>query len=250
MKPHLTTSARPATRSAGGQRGQRGQVAEHAGRRVERADQVLAGGGVDAGLAADRRVDHAEQRGRPPAPSARPRSQHAATKPARSVTAPPPTPTTASVRVKLAPPSASQHRAATSSVLPASASGTSIGSTASPAAAQRVADRVGQRAQRRARSTHRDLGRAGQQRRQLAAAGRGRPAPSYGCSPPTGSGPSRSSTVECRRHDATDVELVRHDAARRRGRPGRHRRASAPAPRPRPRRRRPSVRTVAVATSS
>ena len=64
MKPHLTTSARPATRSAARQRGQRGQVAEHAGRRVERADQVLAGRGVDAGLAADRGVDHAEQRRR------------------------------------------------------------------------------------------------------------------------------------------------------------------------------------------
>ncbi len=45
------------------QRGQRGQVAEHAGRRVEGADQVFAGRGVDGGLAADRGVDHAEQGG-------------------------------------------------------------------------------------------------------------------------------------------------------------------------------------------
>jgi hypothetical protein len=41
---------------------------------MERADQVLAGRGVDAGLAADRRVDHAEQRGghRHPAHPAQP----------------------------------------------------------------------------------------------------------------------------------------------------------------------------------
>ena len=42
------------------QRVQRGQVAQHPGRGVEGADEVLALGGVDAGLAADRRVDHAE----------------------------------------------------------------------------------------------------------------------------------------------------------------------------------------------
>ena len=47
-----------------GQAGQRVGVGEDGGRRVEGADQVLAGTGVDAGLAADRGVDHAEQAGR------------------------------------------------------------------------------------------------------------------------------------------------------------------------------------------
>ena len=47
-----------------GQRGQGVEVHQHAGRRVEGADQVLALGGVDAGLAAHRGVDHAQQRGR------------------------------------------------------------------------------------------------------------------------------------------------------------------------------------------
>ena len=64
MKPHLTTSASPATRSASRQGGEDVEVAEHAGRRVEGADEVLALGGVDPGLAADGRVDHAEQRRR------------------------------------------------------------------------------------------------------------------------------------------------------------------------------------------
>ena len=44
-----------------GQRLERVEVAEHAGRRVERADEVLALGGVDPGLAADGGVHHAEQ---------------------------------------------------------------------------------------------------------------------------------------------------------------------------------------------
>jgi hypothetical protein len=43
---------------------ERDQVGEHAGRRVERADQVLALGDVDRGLPAHRGVGHAEQRGR------------------------------------------------------------------------------------------------------------------------------------------------------------------------------------------
>ncbi len=47
-----------------GQRLERDQVGEHAGRRVERADQILAFGDVDGGLAAHRGVGHAEQRGR------------------------------------------------------------------------------------------------------------------------------------------------------------------------------------------
>ena len=41
---------------------ERVEVAHHAGRLPERADEVLALRQVDAGLAADRRVDHAEQR--------------------------------------------------------------------------------------------------------------------------------------------------------------------------------------------
>jgi hypothetical protein len=107
---------------------------------VERADQVLAGGDVDAGLAAtaastmpSRLVGTCTTR--------TPRSQDAATQPARSVTAPPPTPTTASVRVKPASPSAAQQLAATSTVLPASASGTSIGSTPMPASVNAAAIR-------------------------------------------------------------------------------------------------------------
>ena len=58
-----------------------------------------------------------------------PRSQVAATKPARSVIAPPPRPTTASLRVKSAWPRICQQNAATSTRLPASASGTSASST-------------------------------------------------------------------------------------------------------------------------
>jgi hypothetical protein len=57
MNPALTTSAIPATSSFG-------QVHQHGARLVEDADQVLAGLGVDTGLAADGRVDHPEQGGR------------------------------------------------------------------------------------------------------------------------------------------------------------------------------------------
>ena len=64
MNPALITSARPLAYSARGQRGQDGQVGQHPGGRVERPDQVLALGDVDGRLAADRGVDHAEQRGR------------------------------------------------------------------------------------------------------------------------------------------------------------------------------------------
>ena len=52
-----------------------------------------------------------------------PRSQVAATKPARSVVAPPPTPTSTSLRVKPDWPSAFQQYAATSAVLDSSAFG-------------------------------------------------------------------------------------------------------------------------------
>lgn len=53
-----------------------------------------------------------------------PRSQVAATNPARSVVAPPPTPTTTSVRVKPDWPRAFQQYAATSAVFASSALGT------------------------------------------------------------------------------------------------------------------------------
>jgi hypothetical protein len=62
-----------------------------------------------------------------------PRSQLAATNPARSVTAPPPTPINTSVRVKPAAPSSSQQRAATSIDLASSASGTSTAVARMPA---------------------------------------------------------------------------------------------------------------------
>ena len=104
------------------------EVAQHRGRRVEDAHEVLALVRVDAGLAADRGVDHAEHvvgtwtmR--------TPRSQVAATKPARSVIAPPPSPTITSVRVKSAWPRICQQNAATSTRLACSASGTSASST-------------------------------------------------------------------------------------------------------------------------
>ena len=61
-EPALDDLGQPGHEVVGRQRLQRRQVAQHPCRRVERADEVLALGGVDAGLAADRRVDHAEQR--------------------------------------------------------------------------------------------------------------------------------------------------------------------------------------------
>ena len=85
-----------------------------------------------------------------------PRSQVAATKPARSVVAPPPSPTTASVRVKPAAPSASQQSPATASVLAASPSGTSQRQHGQPGRAQRPGHRGGPLGQRR-RVDERDL---------------------------------------------------------------------------------------------
>ncbi len=63
-----------------------------------------------------------------------PRSQVAATKPARSVTAPPPTPTTASERVKPACPSTCQQNARTAEVFASSPSGTSAATASKPCA--------------------------------------------------------------------------------------------------------------------
>ena len=55
--------AEPAAHLAGGQRVERVEVADHPGRLPERTDEVLALREVDGGLAADGRIDHAEQRG-------------------------------------------------------------------------------------------------------------------------------------------------------------------------------------------
>ena len=64
MSPYLITSARPGAQLPVGQRGQRVDVGEHAGRLVEGADHVLAARVVDRGLAADRGVHLGEQRRR------------------------------------------------------------------------------------------------------------------------------------------------------------------------------------------
>lgn len=97
MKPCLTTSPIPATSSARG-RVFKVAMSQTTPAGVEGADEVLALGGVDAGLAAHRGIDHPDERGRH-LDDSDPRSQVAAIKPATSVTAPPPTPMTASERV-------------------------------------------------------------------------------------------------------------------------------------------------------
>ena len=71
-----------------------------------------------------------------------PRSQVAATKPARSVTAPPPSDTTASERVKARCPSSDQSPPATSTVLAASPSGTAARTTSTPPPSRAVSTRV------------------------------------------------------------------------------------------------------------
>src|SRR5688572_9447979 len=70
-----------------------------------------------------------------------PRSQVAATKPARSVVAPPPRPTTPSERVKPALPRIDQHRSATATLFAASASGTSMRTGSRPASVSRCDSR-------------------------------------------------------------------------------------------------------------
>ncbi len=64
MAPYLMTSARPRGKLAVRQRAQTVGVDQHGARLMERADHVLAERVVDAGLAADRRVDLREQRRR------------------------------------------------------------------------------------------------------------------------------------------------------------------------------------------
>ena len=63
-RPDLDHFGQARAQFAVGQGAQRGGVGNDHSRRVERADQVLAGRQVDRGLAADRRVDHRQQRGR------------------------------------------------------------------------------------------------------------------------------------------------------------------------------------------
>ena len=63
MSPYLMTSASPARNSRSGKRGERVGIGEHGGGLMKRADEVLAAGMVDAGLAADRRIHLREQRG-------------------------------------------------------------------------------------------------------------------------------------------------------------------------------------------
>ena len=64
MKPHLMTSASPATKSCEGRVSSVARSHSTPAGGWNAPDEVLALGGVDPGLAADRRVDHAEQRGR------------------------------------------------------------------------------------------------------------------------------------------------------------------------------------------
>ena len=63
-KWYLAISPSPLRHSRGGSVLEHLGVAQHGGRLPERADEVLALGQVDAGLAADGGVDHAEQRRR------------------------------------------------------------------------------------------------------------------------------------------------------------------------------------------
>ena len=134
-KPVLTTSASPLTSSA------RGRV-----RSVARSQSTPAGGWNAPTRFLPSAVSMAVL---PPTaastiPSsvvgtwttAIPRSQVAATKPARSVVAPPPTATTASLRVKPRRPSRDHRSAATSAVLAASPSGTGARTTSKPAASR------------------------------------------------------------------------------------------------------------------
>ena len=61
MTPCLIASASPARRCSGGSVASTLDVGDDRGRLMKRADEILARRRVDAGLAADRRVDHREQ---------------------------------------------------------------------------------------------------------------------------------------------------------------------------------------------
>ncbi len=139
MKPHFAISAKPASRSL------RGSVS-----RVSRSASTAAG----AQKAPTRFLPSVVLMPVLPPTAAStmpstlvgsctsrtPRSHVAATNPARSVTAPPPRPITASERVKSAWPSTCQQNAATSIRFASSASGTSASSTSMlPAKRSRIA---------------------------------------------------------------------------------------------------------------
>ena len=134
MKPHLMTSAMPEIISFFGQRVQGVEVHEDTGRRVERPDEVLAFGGVDAGLAADGGVHHAEQAGGhvDDLDAAQPGGGHEAGQVGDGAAA---DGDDASERVKSFWPSTCQQKEATSMCLPSSASGISAVSAVKPAAA-------------------------------------------------------------------------------------------------------------------
>ncbi len=63
-EPGLHHLGQPGGELVSGQRLERRQIAQHGRRLMERADQILARLGVDRRLAADRGVDHRQQRGR------------------------------------------------------------------------------------------------------------------------------------------------------------------------------------------
>ena len=96
-----------------------------------------------------------------------PRSQVAATNPARSVTAPPPTPTTASERVKPACPSTCQQKASDRGALRLLRVGNLGGERLEALAGEVLADRLARCAQR-PRVDDEHLARALEQRRELA----------------------------------------------------------------------------------
>ena len=163
MKPHLTISAMPATRSG------RGSVD-----RASRSQSTPAGGWNEptrflpsgvlipvfpptaASTIASSVVGTWTTR--------TPRSQVAATNPARSVTVPPPTPTTASVRVNPACPSAPQSSAATTALLASSASGTTARYGVEPGGSRGVGDLLRPDRERRRVDDEDPLNRLAEQR--------------------------------------------------------------------------------------
>ena len=112
MMPALTISARPFAQRAVGKRSQRRDVAEHADGILKTSRQVLSAAQIDAGLAADRGVDHRDERGRDVRVTDAAHVGRAAN-PKRSLATPPPTPITSVVRS--APASASRRARAPSS---------------------------------------------------------------------------------------------------------------------------------------
>ena len=113
MKPHLTTSPRPATSSVARQRraASTGRTARRRARGTSRRGSCRCA--VLMPVLPPTAASTMPSRVVGTCTTRTPRSQVAATKPPRSVVAPPPNVTTASERVKPASPSASQHDAAT-----------------------------------------------------------------------------------------------------------------------------------------